>query len=774
VFDIELPWGDKVYQIAYLRCCRNITINNIIRPEETGAAFFVEIFGNAIQECNNSPVFNNFPPILICNQVPLSFDHSASDMDGNNLEYEFCNAITAGGIDGNTSGNPYSCTGVTPTPNNCPPPYAEVNYNTPYSANNPMGGSPQVTIDPVTGRIYGTPNLLGQYVIAVCVKEYKNGVQIGSIRREFQFNVVNCQSISETKRFDLCEGDTIAVNGISYSAPGTFTQVYQNSSGCDSTVNIIITGIKKSQSQLSFLLCDDESVTVNGQIYEAAGSYVQKFTNAAGCDSILNVTINKYVSSSSEIQLQLCDDETGIVNGIVYESSGSYIQKIQNVNGCDSIINITVNKGLSSMQEKIFSLCDQNPIIVNGQTYSMPGRFTYQLSTVSGCDSTLSILILPCDQNISYDLEDCDALTPQNSMTYAEFLPAYSKALECGTVEASNIYRDNPQMNKHSCTQGFNNTVAMCVSASPSCDVNSANVTPVTINFKLSPIDGYKVRFNHLIFQQMSPAYFSWIDGPTGPNNHPTKYRIKIFKNNTEVYVQNDVPTGNSWTRDKYDFYNDDIFTSEDSATFRIELLPYCSIGNTGLVSVWDIDDVSLYFSCEEVTNRKFSGQIMNANDELLSMEIRRKFQHTQVTAKINSNGYFSLPKNSVDKAYKIEGYYNENTVHNVTTLDLVLTQRHILGLQPFTSPLQYLAADVNNDKKVTAADLVQMRKIILGIDEYFSNHTSWIFLDEASFKTETNPWSIKQYIEVPGGSQNIDNLHLRAVKIGDVDGVME
>jgi hypothetical protein len=78
-----------------------------------------------------------------------------------------------------------------------------------------------------------------------------------------------------------------------------------------------------------------------------------------------------------------------------------------------------------------------------------------------------------------------------------------------------------------------------------------------------------------------------------------------------------------------------------------------------------------------------------------------------------------------------------KNTLHGLTTLDLLITQRHILGIETFTNPLQYLAADVNNDQKVTALDLVHMRKIILGIETHYRDNTSWIFLDEASMKVE-------------------------------------
>lgn len=774
IFDVELPWSDKVYQITFQRCCRNNTINNLVNPGETGAAFYVEIFGNAIQECNNSPVFKNFPPVLICNQKQINFDHSAVDSEGDQIKYEFCAPVSAGGTQGATTpGNPNDCKGVTPLPSNCLPPFSQVSYNFPYDATNPMGGNPQISINPNDGKITGIPNILGQYVVGVCVNEFRNGVQIGSIRRDFQFNVVNCLGLSSTKIYDLCEGDSVLVNQTHYYHAGTYTQVFQTLSGCDSILNIIIKENKKSAANLHYKLCDDESVTVNGNLYNTAGIYTQLLTNKSGCDSTITISIEKYSKTESTINIQLCDGETGIVNNVTYDHSGTFTQILSNSNGCDSIISIDVKKGHSTFNEQIFSLCNQKPVTLNGQSYDSPGKFSQQFTSTSGCDSTLQIIILPCDQSILYDLEKCDALTPDKSMMYEEFLPTYINGLECGKIIASNIYRNHPQMNKHSCTPGVNNSKAMCVSASPSCDTQAATVLPITFELKFSPIEGYKIRFNHLVFQQNSPLNYNWIAGSNGPNNYPTKYSIKIFKNNTEVYSKSDIPTSNTWTSEKYDFFDNDDFTSDDSVSYRVELLPYCVVGNTATVSVWDIDDVSLYFSCEETTSRKLSGQIINMNDEISSIEVRRQYQNAQISTKTFSDGTFSLPHNRMDKAYEIAGYYNQNTIYNVTTLDLVVTQRHILGLESFTSPLQYLAADVNADKKVTAADLVQMRKIILGVDEYYKSNNSWIFLDESSVKAATNPWGIKQSILVPIGYKNITNLNFRALKIGDVDGVL-
>lgn len=196
-FDITLPLltgPDDRYLISYQRCCRNQTIDNLVAPGETGAVFSIEITSLAMSICNDSPSFNNFPPVIICSGEDINFDHSANDAEGHQIFYEFCAPLTSGGTDGATTpGDPNSCTGVTPDPAGCPPPYDEVIFQLPnYSATNPMAGDPQITIDAITGLISGVPQLNGQFVVGVCAREIFNGQIMTVIRRDFQFNVATC------------------------------------------------------------------------------------------------------------------------------------------------------------------------------------------------------------------------------------------------------------------------------------------------------------------------------------------------------------------------------------------------------------------------------------------------------------------------------------------------------------------------------------------------------------------------------------------------------
>lgn len=189
-FEVSLEVGDFDYLISYQRCCRNYTINNIMSNGDIGAVYDVLITSAAQKNGNSSPVFAELPPIFICSGFDLKVDNSAVDPEGDELVYSFCNSIFPGYDDGSGNG---CCGCVAPDPERCRPPYLNVVYIPPFSPENPMAGDPQITVNSQTGLITGKPEFNGSYVVAVCVEEYRNGVLLSKTRRDFEFNVVDCE-----------------------------------------------------------------------------------------------------------------------------------------------------------------------------------------------------------------------------------------------------------------------------------------------------------------------------------------------------------------------------------------------------------------------------------------------------------------------------------------------------------------------------------------------------------------------------------------------------
>ncbi len=194
----NLPFSPGGYTLVYQRCCRNQLIRNLPSPLNTGISIVATISETTLLECNNSAVFNRWPPVAICVNEPIDFDHSATDPDGDSLVYRLCTPLNG----------PDS---LNPQPQ--PPlkgPYPEVVWLPPYSLANVLGGDP-LAIDPATGFMTGVPNTLGNFVVGVCVDEYRNGILISTTRRDFQYNVADCgyPKAAFAEVFGACENELV-------------------------------------------------------------------------------------------------------------------------------------------------------------------------------------------------------------------------------------------------------------------------------------------------------------------------------------------------------------------------------------------------------------------------------------------------------------------------------------------------------------------------------------------------------------------------------------
>lgn len=177
---VNLPPIPGGYSMAFQRCCRNRTLSNIVNPLDAGSTYWTYISDTTDIGFNSSPVFDSLPPNFLCNNFPLVFDHGATDPDGDSLVYELCMPF-----DGSFT--------FTPRPPKPPaPPYPNVIWKAPYDDNNVMGGNPKLEINSETGLLTVTPDDVGQFVVGICVKEFRDGVLIGRTMRDYQLNVLNC------------------------------------------------------------------------------------------------------------------------------------------------------------------------------------------------------------------------------------------------------------------------------------------------------------------------------------------------------------------------------------------------------------------------------------------------------------------------------------------------------------------------------------------------------------------------------------------------------
>ena len=211
---LTLPYLDGGYTLVYQRCCRNKLIRNLPAPLEVGGSYIATISERTLLECNNSAVFRSWPPVAICIHRPVNFDHSATDIDGDSLVYRLCTPLN-----GATPQFP------TPQPPN-PGPYQELIWqDPPYNLSNLLGGEP-LTLDAQTGLMTGVPNTIGNFVVGVCVDEYRDGAIISTTRRDFQFNVSDCGQVAASFFTPQIICDSLQVNLENLSNGATTFQWY--------------------------------------------------------------------------------------------------------------------------------------------------------------------------------------------------------------------------------------------------------------------------------------------------------------------------------------------------------------------------------------------------------------------------------------------------------------------------------------------------------------------------------------------------------------------
>lgn len=131
-----------------------------------------------------------------------------------------------------------------------------------------------------------------------------------------------------------------------------------------------------------------------------------------------------------------------------------------------------------------------------------------------------------------------------------------------------------------------------------------------------------------------------------------------------------------------------------------------------------------------------------------------------------NAGGCLDLTGLSIANGSTLRPYKNINAFSGVSSFDLVKISQHILGITPFTTCYHLVAADINVNGMISTLDLVELRKVILGVYTNFPNNTSWRFVP----KNCTNPCTGSCSSCVFGSSTNMD-CEFFGIKIGDLSG---
>lgn len=159
-----------------------------------------------------------------------------------------------------------------------------------------------------------------------------------------------------------------------------------------------------------------------------------------------------------------------------------------------------------------------------------------------------------------------------------------------------------------------------------------------------------------------------------------------------------------------------------------------------------------------------------NESVELVEVAVDGGSFNNMMMTSANGNYEFDL---EINQNHTITPTRNDNHLNGITSYDLILLGQHLLEIQELDSPYKLIAADINRSGSITALDMIQLRRLILHIDETFLNNTSWRFVDaDYTFSEVSNPFATTFPEAVSINNLSQAELHdFVAIKIGDLNG---
>jgi gliding motility-associated-like protein len=193
----------------------------------------------------------------------------------------------------------------------------------------------------------------------------------------------------------ICPSSSYLFNGINRTTAGTYLDTLVGSNGCDSVLTLNLTIRPTSTGSISASICPGSTYLFNGINRNTAGAYMDTLVGSNGCDSVLTLNLSIRVRDSIIITQNLCAGSAYLFNGVIRNTSGTYLDTLINIYGCDSIATLILTIGAYSSGTINASICNGNSYLFNGINRTIAGSYNDTLLTSSGtCDSIVTLNLI--------------------------------------------------------------------------------------------------------------------------------------------------------------------------------------------------------------------------------------------------------------------------------------------------------------------------------------------------------------------------------------------
>lgn len=241
----------------------------------------------------------------------------------------------------------------------------------------------------------------------------------------------------------VCNTFFYKVGDSAFYKPGTYTVVMRGSTGCDSVVIAQISMSRDTAVRIRPNICEGDSFMLLGLRYVLPGNYQTHLPRVDGCDSIIRLTLNVRPHHWIEQDSAICFGDSVSVGTNVYKKPGVYTDSLKSLYGCDSVVNTTLVINPKFDTTVVYILCGDSSVVINNNTYSSSANFNFKHKSNAGCDSLVRYRVIKTnlEPNFSIDTAQLPKFTLQDlSIDAKKFIWSFDDGFR-DSVNSSITYR---------------------------------------------------------------------------------------------------------------------------------------------------------------------------------------------------------------------------------------------------------------------------------------------------------------------------------------------
>ncbi|MEM9547890.1 MAG: gliding motility-associated C-terminal domain-containing protein [Bacteroidota bacterium] len=287
-----------------------------------------------------------------------------------------------------------------------------------------------------------------------------------------EFTILQSDPIFTNQVISMCEGGFYSIGEFIYSDSAMDTIPLTTENGCDSLIYLDLTVHPNYITEIYSELCEGDSIFINGVWLFESDVYVFDLSSEEGCDSIVEYHLDVVPPDIEYEDFSLCDGDTLQINGNNISEPGIYTDTLME-NGCIIIKNSNVVPSAPTYMATYLSICPEDTLQLGSQTITQPDTVLLLIPGENECDTIHTYLISFEDLPLEIITEiDCE-----NEVYYAtvEVSDEWGILWNNGDTHSTTEYFEEGQISVDLNYQGYCNTT-LFTTLSPVPDFNSITI----------------------------------------------------------------------------------------------------------------------------------------------------------------------------------------------------------------------------------------------------------------------------------------------------------